>query len=100
MKINNQLPIIYEPYQRSVAPVENGVSHAPSQPQTEPASQRPPPVAWAEHIERARDYTLKTQTTHESFDQRGKEAIIAYDSHDKSREREYLSNMLGLDTFA
>ncbi len=100
MKINNQLPLIYESNQRSVPSVENEVNHAPSQPQAERASQRPPPIAWAEHIERARDYTLKTQTTQEPFNQRGKEAILAYDSHDKSREREYLSNMLGLDTFA
>ncbi len=100
MKINDQLPLIYEPNQRSVSPVENGASHVPSQPQAEPASQRTTPIAWAEHIERARDYTLKTQTTQEPFNPRSKEAITAYGSHDKNREREYLSNMLGLDTFA
>jgi hypothetical protein len=101
MQINSQLPLIYDASQRSAVPVDSSVNQPPPPSTAEASDRQVPPVILAENIQRARDYTLKAQSTHqEPLNQLSKEAISAYGSHDKNDERDYLSQLLGLDTFA
>jgi len=100
MKINSQLPLIYDHSLRSTPLADSAVNPSSDPPQTENITQQVRPIAWAENLERARDYTLKNQTTHEPLNQHSKAALSAYTSHDQNDERGYLTQLFGLDTFA
>ena len=100
MRINSQLPQIYDPSQRPVLPADSAVDKSSNPPQSDAPTQQVRPVTWTENLERARDYTLKAQTPDDSFSQRGKAALSAYSSHTKNDERDYLTQVFGLDTFA
>ncbi len=100
MKINSQPPLIYDLGLRSSLPVDSAVNLSSNRLQIENTTQQVRPVAWAENLERARDYTLKSQATHEPLNQHSKAALSAYTSHDQNDERGYLTEVFGLDTFA
>lgn len=99
MKINSQLPLIYNPSQQLTLSADSAVNSA-SPPQNEFITQQVRPVTWAENLDRARNYTLNAQDSNKPLGRHEKEALSAYASHDRHTERDYLAKVFGIDTYA
>lgn len=101
MRINSQLPLIYDSTRRFALPANGAVDNSnTAQPQKEATSGGGRPITWPESLDLARNYNATTRQTDESLGRHSRAALSAYTGHDQHIERDYLSEVFGIDTYA
>lgn len=101
MKINHQTLLTTRPapYLQGPSPDRGAVEHDRNQ-QSPNAETRPVRVIAADNLERINSFRHKMQASdYSELSKRGREAISAYQSQQHNIDRDYLTQVLGVDEY-